>query len=157
LPTRDLTILNEKIQWQTSIKYLGIILDKSLLFAKHIDYAIKRFNLYIKILYSFINRNSKLSLKNKLILFKTIFRPVLTYGSPIWGNCAETHRNKLQIAQNKLLKTINNLPWFFSTVKLHELSNIEKLNNYINKINEKFVLTLQYSSNPLIREIQMPQ
>ncbi|GFS97536.1 uncharacterized protein TNCV_4263051 [Trichonephila clavipes] len=46
---------------------------------------------------SLIGRRSPLSLENKVILYKQILRPVLTYGSPVWGAAAAaTHMKKTQ-------------------------------------------------------------
>ncbi|GFW98282.1 hypothetical protein TNCV_1091601 [Trichonephila clavipes] len=39
---------------------------------------------------------SPLSLENKVILYKQILRPVITYGSPVWGAAAATHMKKIQ-------------------------------------------------------------
>ncbi|GFV79723.1 hypothetical protein TNCV_1725481 [Trichonephila clavipes] len=41
-------------------------------------------------------RRSPLSLENKVILYKQILRPVITYGSPIWGAAAATHMKKIK-------------------------------------------------------------
>ncbi|GFT62956.1 hypothetical protein TNCV_1607421 [Trichonephila clavipes] len=36
-------------------------------------------------------RNSPLSLENKVILYKQVLRPIITYASPVWGAAAATH------------------------------------------------------------------
>jgi hypothetical protein len=38
-------------------------------------------------MYWLIGRNYKLSLENKILLYKTIIKPIWTYGTEIWG-CA---------------------------------------------------------------------
>ncbi|GFV06800.1 hypothetical protein TNCV_1995791 [Trichonephila clavipes] len=44
---------------------------------------------------------SPLSLENKVILYKHILRPVITYGSPVWGAAAATHmKNSSNAKQN---------------------------------------------------------
>ncbi|EDS43071.1 3-hydroxyisobutyrate dehydrogenase [Culex quinquefasciatus] len=45
-----------------------------------------------KALYSLVNRRSRLQLHNKLLLYKCVFRAVLTYGSPMWKTCAATQQ-----------------------------------------------------------------
>ncbi|GFX39535.1 putative RNA-directed DNA polymerase from transposon X-element [Trichonephila clavipes] len=52
-----------------------------------------------------------LSLENKVILYKQILRPVITYGSPVWGAAAATHMKKIQVIQNKILRVMMNAPW----------------------------------------------
>lgn len=58
---------------------------------------------------------SRLSTKLKLTLHKTIIRPKITYASPSWDNISSTAMNKLQLMQNKILKSILGLPRTFST------------------------------------------
>ncbi|GFU12384.1 hypothetical protein TNCV_723491 [Trichonephila clavipes] len=38
-------------------------------------------------------------------------RPVITYGSPVWGAAATTHMKKIQVIQNKILRVMTNAPW----------------------------------------------
>ncbi|GFY02613.1 hypothetical protein TNCV_3504931 [Trichonephila clavipes] len=45
---------------------------------------------------SLVGRRSPLSLENKVILYKQILRPVITYGSLVWGAAATTHMKKIQ-------------------------------------------------------------
>ncbi|GFU00537.1 hypothetical protein TNCV_2653141 [Trichonephila clavipes] len=45
---------------------------------------------------SLVGRRSPLSLDNKVILYKQILRPVITYGSPVWRAAATTHMKKIQ-------------------------------------------------------------
>lgn len=126
LPNMDLIVDNNSIPWSNEVKYLGIVLDKKLTFKNHIDETTHKAEKYIKILYSFINRKSKLSLENKLLLYKVVFRAILLYGCAVWWKCAKTHKKKIQIIQNKCLKLIHNLPFFYSTTNLHNLDGIEK-------------------------------
>ncbi|KXJ82688.1 hypothetical protein RP20_CCG011155 [Aedes albopictus] len=55
----------------------------------------------------------------------------MTYGSPVWGKCAKSHRARLQVKQNKLLKMIYGLDPFFPTSELHRLSNTELIDDFI--------------------------
>jgi hypothetical protein len=92
-----------------------------------------------RILYSFLNRKSKLCLYNKLLLFKSCIRPILCYGVETWYNCAATHKKKHQIIQNKCLKIIKNRHWRYSTFDLHQETNIPMIEAFGEKIYEKFM------------------
>jgi len=150
LPNRNLNISSSQIVWAKCIKYLGVLLDEKTTFKQHIDYANERAQKYIRILYSLINRRSKLNVRNKLLVFKSIFRPIMLYGAPVWGNCAATHRKKLQVTQNKLLKIILKKPFHFSTAKLHDEANVEPVNKVIDVLTRKFEEKCCCSENPLI-------
>jgi hypothetical protein len=59
-----------------------------------------------------IGRNSKLSLNNKLLLYKAILKPVWTYGIQLWGSSANSNLEILERFQSKVLRIIVNAPWF---------------------------------------------
>ncbi len=138
LPENPLNVLGTEIEWSPVVKYLGIMLDKKLVLNQHINYAVAKVNLVVKILYPLISRKSRLDTSNKLLLYKQIFRPILSYGCPVFVNAAKVHIKKMQIAQNKIIKLIFQLPWRTSTKLIHEIANITPIHEYFVKIAEKF-------------------
>jgi len=135
------------IPWSSSIKYLGVHLQKNLTFQNHIRESISKVEKTTKILFPLIGRRSKLSIKNKLLLYKTIFRPVLSYAVPVWNNCAITLRKKLQVCQNKVLKLCLNRHWRTSTALVHDEAEIELLSDHLNKIVTRFRLNCSVHDN----------
>ncbi|GFU49092.1 RNA-directed DNA polymerase from mobile element jockey [Trichonephila clavipes] len=110
-PPFQLTLFDDNIQWVSVVKYLGLHIDSRLTFKKHIDYLSEKFWGRISLAISLVGRRSPLSLENKVILYKQILRPVITYGSPVWGAAAATHMKKIQVMQNKILRVMTNAPW----------------------------------------------
>jgi hypothetical protein len=138
LPTSPLSVLGEDIEWSPVVKYLGIMLDKKLIMNQHINYVIAKVNVVTRILYPMISRKSRLNTPNKLLIYKQIFRPILSYGCPIFVNASKVHLKKLQIAQNKLIKIILGLPWYSKTTLIHKMANIQPIHEYFTKIAENF-------------------
>jgi hypothetical protein len=129
---------DQEIPWSPEVKYLGLYLDKRLTFASHTAKSIKKAEMAFRILYSFLNRKSKLCIQNKLLLYKPCIRPILCYGVETWFDCAPTHKKKLQIIQNKCLKIIQNHHWRYSTEEFGD------------KFRDKFLQRSRFSENPLI-------
>lgn len=154
LPQQGIMVGSDEIPWSVDVKYLGMKLDTKLTYKKHTDYAISKCEDLIKVLYPLIGRKSKLSLRNKLILYKVAFRSVLSYASPCWKNCAATHRSKLQLFQNKCLKIIYDLPRYFSTSSLHNIDNIEYLQDYLDRIQVRFDSNLEFIDNCFIDDMR---
>lgn len=147
IPKRPLRIAGNSTLWASEpVKYLGVLLDKTVTLRQHINYVINKANTTIKILYPLINRRSKLSVQNKLLLYKAAIRPVMTYASPVLISCAATNINKLQICQNKILRMIYDVPYTTPTTTLHEMADIETIKEHINKLNENFLLRLSSPS-----------
>ncbi|GFT94732.1 RNA-directed DNA polymerase from mobile element jockey [Trichonephila clavipes] len=90
-PPFQLTLFDDYIQWVPVVKYLGLHIDSRLTFKKHIDYLSEKFWGRISLAISLVGRRSPLSLENKVILYKQILRPVITYGSPVWSRSRHPH------------------------------------------------------------------
>ncbi|GFS88281.1 RNA-directed DNA polymerase from mobile element jockey [Trichonephila clavipes] len=110
-PQTELTLFENNIQWVPVVRYLGLHIDSRLTYKKHIDYLSDKFWGRITLAISLFGRSSPLSLENKVILYKQTLRPILTYGSSIWAAAAPTHKKRIQIIQNKILRIITNAPW----------------------------------------------
>jgi hypothetical protein len=69
---------------------------------------------------SLLNRKSKLSLENKLIIYKHILKPIWTYGIELWGCSKPANTKILQSFQPKTLRMITGAPWYVSNQTLRE-------------------------------------
>lgn len=153
-PTSDgIVIEGNNIRWKSVVKYLGVYIDDKLTFQHHIQEAINKAERTIKILYSLICRKSKLCLKNKILLYKTVFRPVLTYAAPVWRSCAMTHRKRLQVTQNKILKLMLGVPFYTSTSTVHELANVKLIEECLDSLVTNFFSRISLVSNPEVQEL----
>ncbi|GBO46472.1 RNA-directed DNA polymerase from mobile element jockey [Araneus ventricosus] len=117
---QSLTFFEEDLSWGMEIKYLGLILDPKLTFRNHIKYNTDKFWAKVREIIPLIGRKSPLFLKNKVLLFKQILRPILTYASEIWGLAVKTHLKKVQIMQNKILRIMTNAPWYIRNDVIHK-------------------------------------
>lgn len=138
IPNTSLNIFDAGVEWENELKYLGVVIDKSLTFHAHINYVISRANTAIKVLYPLISRKSKLNVVNKIQVYKLAIRPILTYAMPALKGIAKTHINRLQITQNKALKTILNRAWYTPTKEVHNIANVPLICDYINRLSAKF-------------------
>jgi len=82
------TMNNVLIPMQPNVKYLVFHLDQRLTWRTHIKTKRHHFNLKLRGMYWLLGRRSKLSLENKLFLYKCVFKPVRTYGIQLWA-CSE--------------------------------------------------------------------
>ncbi|GFX36927.1 RNA-directed DNA polymerase from mobile element jockey [Trichonephila clavipes] len=83
-----LLLFNRTIAWTTKVKYLGLTLDHNLRYKSHLHELKTN---YWKKYFTLINnlgKKSKLSLQNKILIYKVYLRPSLLYGCQIWANMA---------------------------------------------------------------------
>lgn len=120
------------------VKYLGMHLDRRLTWKKHI--WTKRLQLGIKFrkMYWLIGKNSKLSLENKILLYKSILRPIWTYGIQLWGSAAKSNLEILQRFQNKVLRIILDAPWFVPNSVIHNDLNISSIEEETTRFSNKY-------------------
>ncbi|KAL1122950.1 hypothetical protein AAG570_003275 [Ranatra chinensis] len=143
-------IRTNRIPFSSSVKYLGVHIDNKLNWNVHT----KTTN---KLALSKLGRNyclfrsSEINSKHKLLLYKAIVRPTLTYGCQVWHTVAETHLQKLQITQNKCIRLASGQPIRTNTLELHKRLNIPTLKDFIEKMTDKFKLSLLDHPNVLTR------
>jgi hypothetical protein len=83
-----LTAINQTtIPQGSTVNYLGLHLDRKLTWREHNTKKRKQLDLKTRELKWLIGKNSPLSLENKLLIYKTVLKPVWTYGIALWG-CA---------------------------------------------------------------------
>jgi hypothetical protein len=61
LPNGPINIFGENIEWSKEVKYLGVILDKTLTLGQHIQHAVEKVGKAVRILYPLLNRRSDLN------------------------------------------------------------------------------------------------
>lgn len=139
LPTRPLSINNSTIEWLGMVKYLGLHMDKKLTLQRHIRLVSDKASKTVKVLYSLLNRKSRLYVNSKLLLYKAAIRPMMSYAAPIIVNAAKSNLKILQTQQNKILKMILQKPWRTPTTQVQEEANTESMIDYLSKLSENFL------------------
>jgi hypothetical protein len=72
-------------------KYFGFHLDRRLTWHKHIFTKRKKLGLTLTKMHWLLGRQSQLSTSNKLLLHKTILKPIWTYGIQLWGTASTSN------------------------------------------------------------------
>ncbi|GBN19032.1 putative RNA-directed DNA polymerase from transposon X-element [Araneus ventricosus] len=141
------------IPWSNSTRYLGVTLDKKLTYKDHIENIPHKYDGVKAHLYPLMGRKAKLSLRYKLLLYKALLRPVISYSSPVWGAAAKTHIKKLESLQNSTLRMITDVPWFIRNKNiLHDLK-VPTIKDFFSKLAINFFNQIDNHSNPAIRSI----
>jgi hypothetical protein len=81
-PPRHINSL--QLPQEEDVKYLGLHLDRRLTWHKLIFAKRKQLGIDLTKMYWLLGRKLKLSTSNKLLIYKTILKPVWTYGIQLW-------------------------------------------------------------------------
>lgn len=148
-----LHINNEPIKIDKKAKYLGMIIDAKLLWKEHIMQKRQEINNRFRQLYWILGRQSRLSITNKLLIFKSIIMPIWRYGIEMWGTATKSNTKIIQRIQSKILRTIANAEWYISNEDIRRELNIESVEEVIQKCSHKHMHRLLAHTNPELREI----
>jgi hypothetical protein len=78
--------INQTIIPQTkTVKYLGLHFDKRLTWREYVTKTREHLDLKTRELTWLIGKRSPLSLTNKILIYKTVLKPIWTFGLAIWG------------------------------------------------------------------------
>lgn len=148
----DLEIFDTNIKNETHTKYLGVHLDRKLNFNEHIKQTIGKATGASISLNPLIGKNSKLSLHNKVILYKSMIKPILLYASPAWAAVRKTTRHKLQIFQNKALRRMTDAPRYVRNKILHRDLKIDTIDSAILTASHNHNRAIENSNFPNLKE-----
>jgi hypothetical protein len=62
-------------------------------------------------MYWLLGRKSKLSINNKLLIYKTILKPIWAYEIQLWGITSMSNIETLECFQSKALRMITDVLW----------------------------------------------
>ncbi|KFM65874.1 putative RNA-directed DNA polymerase from transposon BS, partial [Stegodyphus mimosarum] len=104
-------------------------------------------------IYALIVKKSKLNIKVKKMLYISLIRPILLYAVPAWAAANKTERLKIDVLQNKILRSIVNAPWFVRNSQIHSDLGIEPIHNQILITAHNFFEAIKNSPYAAIRQL----
>jgi hypothetical protein len=113
--------------------YLGLHLDRRLTWHKHIFTKRKQLGLTLTKMHWLLGRQSKLSTTNKLLLYKTILKPIWTYGIQLWGTASTPNIDILERFQSKALRIIVDAPWHIPNTLIRRDLHISSVKDEISR------------------------
>jgi len=136
-----------------NVKYLGMHLDRRLTWKKHILSKRKQLSMKMRGLYWLIGCRSSLTLKNKILLYKSILKPIWTYGIQMWGTACISTINIIERFQAKILRICTGAPWYVPNEVLRQDLVIPTVKNEISSFFKNYSSRLEAHPNHLANEL----
>jgi hypothetical protein len=134
------------IPLKEQVKFLGLTFDCKLNWRQYIIKKRKQMDHKTKKLNWLIGKKSYLSIDNKSLIYKTVIKPIWTYGIELWGCASKTNIAIIQRAKIQNIRSITNAPWYVSNLTLHkDLKTPLRYRNYQRKQHQ----VLQQTRKPL--------
>lgn len=131
-PKSKLKYNDVTIPYDTTVKYLGILLDKRLNFNKHVSATQKKIRYVAYCIGPYIKHDTPIEEKLKYTLIKAYMRPISLYAIPVWSSTNIKNFDKLEAVENRCLrKILNKKPREISNINLRKEANWTKLTHII--------------------------
>ena len=137
----DITVPNKN-----TVRYLGMTLDRRLTWKQRITDKLKQVRDKLKKFYWLIGRRSNLSTQ----LYKTVIKPVWTYGIQLWGTASNSNIEIPQRFQSKTLRSLINAPWYVTNETIHRDLKIPTVKDEIYKSRNRYSARVNNHHNPLV-------
>jgi hypothetical protein len=91
--------------------------------------------------------------ENKLLIYQNIIIPIWTYGLELWGCANKSSISIIQRSQSKILRMIEDAPWYVSNATLHADLGISYVHEVIHQKCNKQHSRLGTHENPLLKTL----
>ena len=147
---RPLTLKGTQLETTKKTTFLGVEISDNLTWTDHINKVEQK--VFARINGLKILKAKRISSKSLIRLYKMTVRPIMDYASPAWANAPNYLLQRLQILQNKALKTALDLPFWTSSKEVHSRANIPTMTEYLTRRNINY-LKRASKYNSSIREL----
>ena len=126
-------LFNTELQLSTEVKYLGVTLDNKLKWNRHLDNTTNKASITFWQCRRMLGKRWGLSPKIILWLYKTVIRPMVTYGAVVWWPRTKTGTaiNKLQRIQRQACLAITGCMKTTPTAALEVMLDLPPLHLYV--------------------------
>ena len=145
-----LTLKGAQLKTTKKTTFLGAEISDSLTWTEHINKVEQK--VFARTNGLKILKAKGISSKSLIKLYKMTIRPIMEYASPAWANASNSLLQRLQILQNRALKTALDLPPWTSTTEVHSRANIPTMTEYLTRRNINY-LKQASKYNSSIREL----
>jgi hypothetical protein len=147
-------INNVQLPQTEEVKYLGLHLDRRLTWHKNIFTKRKQLGIALTKMYWLLGRKSKLSINNKLLIYKTTLKPIWAYRTQLWGTASTSNIEILESFQSKDLRMITDTPWYVPNTVIRKDLQIPTVKHEISRYSYHYSKRLSVHPNELILNLQ---
>jgi hypothetical protein len=138
------------------VRYLGLWLDRRLTWGHHLRIKRLELNRRLKLLFCLLGSRSKLNMTSKVLLYKTLLRPVWTYGIQLFGAAAKSNLRSIQAFQSNVLRLAASAPWYVTNTTLHTDLKMPLVSELASSMYQRFRDRLLNHPNQLARDLNTP-
>lgn len=152
----DLRIGNTSIPLQNSMKYLGVYFTPKMNFIEHVKKTIQKVLIRTKYLHNALRHGNLLDVSIKILCYKQLIRPIISYAFPIWSCISSAQMEKLRVCERKILRRCINYTRkpdgkHHSNSYLYEKAKTPRLDKVLISTAHRYLDRLKNFTNPLVQ------
>jgi hypothetical protein len=142
-----------------SVKYLGIHFAERFLFNPHAIHSLSKANFALRLVNPLLRRSNGLSKNTKLLIYKQLIRPVITFGFPVWFTVSPSIMEKICVFERKILRLCTGLrrdpitKKFQPNSKLYEEANVTPVKFFMLNLAKKTLHNLEHHHDESLKII----
>ena len=149
----NIKIYGENITLDNNATFLGLRFDKFLNFKNQIAHIKSSCNNRLNIMKVLAHKSWNINTKTQIQLYKTLVRSIFDYSSFIYPTLTGKSKRKLQFIQDSALRIIYKKNFEFDTTVLHEMAEIETLEERATKLLTTYFDKANINNNQLIENL----
>jgi len=102
---------------------------------------------------SLLNKRSDLPIRNGVVLYKQVTRPLTDYACFAWRSAARTHVRRQQVLQSKCLRLVTGAHLYRSNRQIYEDLGVPLFADHIRALTASLDPRLADVGNPLVRQL----
>jgi hypothetical protein len=125
----------------------------------HIFSKRKQLGLSLTKMYWLLGRKSKLTINNKLLIYKVILKSIWTYGIQLWGTTSTSDIEILERFQSKVLRLIVDASWYVSNSVIRndlQIPTVKEEIEEIGRFSSHYNVRISVHPNELIASLTEP-
>jgi hypothetical protein len=113
----------------------------------HILHVRKKASQRLGVLDSLLNRRRGLSIRNAVLLYKQLIRPMMDYACPMWRCTVRNYVKQLQALHSKCLRISTSAPWYITSRQINEDLGVPFFEEHTRALTER--LKISWCGEPL--------
>jgi hypothetical protein len=150
---RRVQFLGVPIECVDTARYLEVTLNSLLTWRPHIVQVRKKASQRLGVLGSLPSRRRGLSIRNEVLLYKQLIRPMMDYACPIWRFAARSYVKQLQAVHSKCLRIAPGTGLYISKGLIHENLGVSFFGVHASAQTDNYDTNLAGVGKPLVRQL----
>ncbi|KAJ3665383.1 hypothetical protein Zmor_000880 [Zophobas morio] len=134
-----LTLHNQPIPKQKTIKYLGITFSQTGSLLADLDLTLKKIRNRANLLYLIRGRIRGCNTETLLHTYKSFIRPVIEYRAPLYASLSQRILNRILTSERKILRRILKLDYKFPSSHVHTTAKTPTIASRLTELQQKYI------------------